>query len=315
MGFIKSIFLGLVSLLIILSIIASLFFASAYTSLEYNNLKDSTNQVLFSYQNELIDSLETEIVEMEKICKENDFIETNDFIIPCQTIYLGKEESNNFLITQNISFSLNDSYYGYLNDYCSSQEKINTTLISGAQIELSCSDILDKEKNFQEFAFEPIFESIYNQKYDCGFYSCIKKDPLSLFSSQSYNYMKSRFYTINIILIIFSLLLVFFSNKFSNSIIYLGTLFLISTFSFKFLKESVLSFFENLLKKVSFLIDSSQVTQITQVLFKESLTVIRIYYILGFVLISFGIGFYIYQRFFGSKTWTKSEIKKMINKN
>lgn len=314
MGFIKSIFLGLVSLLIILSIIASLFFASAYNSLEYNNLKSSTNQILLSSQNEIIDSLEEEIIEIKDFCKEHDFIETKNFIIPCQTIYLGKEESNNFLISQNVSYTLNESYYDYLNDYCSLQEEAELTIYPDSKIKISCSELLENQ-NFVEVVFEPVFEFIYSQKYTCGFFTCIKQSPLYIFSKQSYEFMKSKFYLMNFVILILSLIIIFFSDKKSNSLIYLGSLFLLGTFLFKFIKNSFLSFVQNSLEKISFLINLSNFSELTKIAFQQSLAVIRIYYLFGFILILSGIGIYFYQMFFGPKTWTKSDIKKMINKN
>jgi hypothetical protein len=317
MGFIKSIFLGLISILILILISISLFFASAYNSLEYDNLKESTNQVLFSHQNELIDSLEEGRFELENLCKEHDFIETSTLFIPCSTIISGKQETDEFISSQanfskNSNLEITELEYNYFFDYCTPQETVKVNLQNESELELSCYDLLDSEKNLEDFAFEPIFDSIYNSKYSCTFYKCLKQNPLSLFSFQSYSYMKSKFYFVNLIILILSLVIIFFSEKKSYSLVYLGGIFLLGTFLFKFFKNSVLSLIENALKKISFLIDSSQISQITQVVFQQANFVIKMYYFFGILLIVAGIGFYIYNIFFGSKTWTKSEIKEMI---
>tara|TARA_Y100000310_G_scaffold27990_1_gene26607 strand:+ start:496 stop:1305 length:810 start_codon:yes stop_codon:yes gene_type:complete len=168
-------------------------------------------------------------------------------------------------------FPLIESYCENNTEFVYSQE--------GYTIDIPCSTVAKGEEAVFEEGVGDIIEEVYTQEYTCdSFWKCVlnSENPLFLFSEQTKDYLKSKFYLSLFISLFLITIMFFLVEQKTNFFLATGSLLIISSLPFMKI-NTLLSFFD-----YSFL-------QFLPVLFSEAYFVFLISFIAGIIILTLGL--------------------------
>jgi hypothetical protein len=236
MGFIRGGLLFITGILLLVSLLAGNFFLTLNLSITPENL----NEGLTSNFDDIVETAEDKF-----------------------DLNLTEEVEENFHIIE--EYCVNNS------DFVFSQQ--------GYTVDIPCEVVEQGPDAVIEEGIKDVIDEVYTQEYSCdSFWKCFlnSENPLFLFSKESKDYWKSKFY-FSLFVSLFLIVIIFFLvEQKTNLFLVTGSLLIIS--SLPFMKvNALLSFLD-----FSFL-------QFLPVLFSKAYSVFLIAFIIGIIVLSLGI--------------------------
>ena len=263
MGFFRGVGVFFISILLLLSLIVTNVLITASLSMKYDTLKSQISPVLSN-----ITSGNTE------------------GILPSQLSDINTSSVN---ITQGIQEGLD-----VLKKNCQPGQASYAFDFNGQSYSVSCDLANETPETAVGKAGEQVFDQIYYKKYDCSFIQCIKTDPQSIVSEQTYNYLKTRLYYAIFISLVLAMILFLLFGRNSNFTITFGALLILSALPMLRVESFFVSKFGNL---VSFLF---------KIFLSQSRKVFWGFVISGLVILCGGIGL---------RLWNTKIVKGVIKRS
>lgn len=166
--------------------------------------------------------------------------------------------------------------------YCQNNTEFDVNQGEGGyNISIPCQDILTgTSDSVLDLQIDKFINDSYYKKYDCSFLQCFKENntPFFLFSEQSSDYLKNKFY-ISLLISAILIALIFFLVEFKRNVLVLtGILLVLSSLPFAKLNMFASS------------ISDKNVLNLLSIVFTQANKIFLITFILGIVLLGIGIG-------------------------
>ncbi|MBU2052778.1 MAG: hypothetical protein ABIG28_02275 [archaeon] len=198
-----------------------------------------------------------------------------------------------------------DARLGEMNLYCENNSGNTEFVFSSGQgqtFAVPCEVISQGSQAIMNYSIESFVEKGYYADYDCDFLDCLKEvnmeQPFVLVSAKAKDYWKSKFYFSLIVSFILIVLVLFLVEQKFNMPVVVGVLMITSSLSFMKINW-ILSFFSNEIY-----------AQMFSIFFSKSYSVFLIMFILGIVVLAFGIVL----RFFKFGFWISELIGRFVKK-
>lgn len=198
-----------------------------------------------------------------------------------------------------------DEVFEIMEDYCKEHDDYVFSF-EGHVISIPCSHLESGKEAVFEEAISDLIEGMYYKDYDCDFWNCLSKEksPFFLISQKAKDYWYGKFYSCLIFSLILLILIFLLVEQKMNFPIVFGGILIAASLPLLKIQEFI-----------AFIIPqkASIISLFLGILFSNAMNVFWISFIIGLVLVLFGIILRIWKADLVKKKFSKEDVLRIIN--